>query len=451
MTHDAAKELCFICDAGLRDKGRLWCEEHGRYEDRCWECHPKLQDKDRLWCKEHSLYEDECFLCRPELKGKGKSADAGAGAVLMCAEHGVPEAECAVCQPHLADKLQPGESMKVRLPSTNSTAMVGVETATPETGAIADGIECVAEVSFNQNKLAQIAAPVSGIVQTVDVDLGTKVEEKQTVAKIWSASIAEAVAKAVLSHQVLDRERKLRADRVTSQAGLEEAEAAHRSACQQLRTQGFTEEQIDEMGRQPQEQVLMEVRAPFAGEIVERTAVRGALVEAGRPLFTLVDHSTVWAMLQVPEATLARVKTGQVVELRLDSLPGKVFTGKLTWIGPAVDERTRMARARAEFANPDCLLKDKMFATARILTRQAEGALLVPPSAIQHIEGRAFVFVKQGVDLFDVRAVRLGARFDGRQEVLAGLKPQEEIAVSHAFAIKSAMLLSRLGAGCADD
>ena len=229
---------------------------------------------------------------------------------MMCTEHGVPEAECAVCKPDLAAKLKPGESMKVRLPSTNSTAIVGVQTATPETGAIADGIECVAEVSFNQNKLAQIAAPVSGIVQTVDVDLGTKVEEKQTVAKIWSASIAEAVAKAVLSHQTLDRERKLRADRVTSEAALQEAEATHRAACQQLRTLGFTEEQIDEMGEKPQEQVLMEVRAPFAGEIVERMAVRGSLVEAGKPLFTLVDHSTVWAMLQVPEATLARVKIG---------------------------------------------------------------------------------------------------------------------------------------------
>jgi cobalt-zinc-cadmium efflux system membrane fusion protein len=371
--------------------------------------------------------------------------------VVMCAEHGVPEAQCAVCQPDLAAKLKPGESLKVRLPSTNSTAMIGVQTALPETGAIADGIECVAEVSFNQNKFAQIAAPVSGIIQSVHVDLGTKVEEKQTVAKIWSASIAEAVAKAVLSHQTLDRERKLRADRVTSEAALQEAEATHRAACQQLRTLGFTEEQIDEMGTKPQEQVLMEVRAPFTGEIAERMAVQGSLVEVGRPMFTLVDPSTVWAMLQVPEATLGRVKTGQTVELRVDSLPGKVFTGRLTWIGPAVDERTRMARARAEFDNPEGLLKDKMFATARILTRQAARAMLVPASAIQRVEGKPFVFVKQGEDLFDARAVRLGARFDGRLEVLAGLKPQEPIAVSHAFAIKSAMLMSRLGAGCADD
>jgi cobalt-zinc-cadmium efflux system membrane fusion protein len=401
--------------------------------------------------KQESHAEDDGHGHGPGEHGKATAHTETKDGVVMCTEHGVPEAECAVCKPDLAAALKPGESLKVRLPSTNSTAIVGVQTALPESGTIADSIECVAEVSFNQNKLAQIAAPVSGIVQTVDVDLGTKVEEKQTVAKIWSASIAEAVARAVLSHQTLDRERKLRTERVTSEMDLQAAEAAHRAACQQLRTLGFTEEQVEELSVRPQEQVLMEVRAPFAGEIVERTAVRGSLVDTGKPLFTLVDRSTMWAMLQVPETTLARVRVGQAVELRVDSLPGKVFAGKLTWIGPAVDERTRMARARAEFAHPDGLLKDKMFATARILTRQAEGAMLVPPSAIQHIEGKPFLFVKLEEDLFDARAVLLGARFNGRLEVLAGLNPQEPVAVSHAFAIKSAMLMSRLGAGCADD
>jgi cobalt-zinc-cadmium efflux system membrane fusion protein len=175
------------------------------------------------------------------------------------------------------------------------------------------------------------------------------------------------------------------------------------------------------------------------------------LVEAGKPLLTVVDRSVMWAMLQVPESALARVKTGQVVELRVDSLPGQVFTGKLTWIGPAVDERTRMARARAEFANPEGWLRDKVFAMARILTRQSQASLLVPPGAVQRVEGKPFVFVKLAEDLFDARAVALGARFDGRQEILAGLEYQEEVAVDHAFALKSAMLMSRLGAGCADD
>lgn len=204
-------------------------------------------------------------------------------------------------------------------------------------------------------------------------------------------------------------------------------EATHRAACQQLRTLGFTEEQIDELGKKPQEQVLMGVRAPFAGEIVERRAVRGALVEAGRSLFTLADRSVMWAMLNISEAALFRVKVGQTVELRVESLPGQTFTGTLTWIAAEVDEQSRMVRARAEVVNPEGLLKARMFAQARILTHNAEGALLLPFSAIQRIEGKSFVFVQVADDLFDARAVRLGAKFDGKVEIIEGLKPQEAV------------------------
>ena len=135
----------------------------------------------------------------------------------------------------------------------------------------------------------------------------------------------------------------------------------------------------------------------------------------------------------------------------MESLPHQTFTGKLTWIGAEVDEKSRMARARAEVANPDGLLKSRMFAQARILTRSAEGALLLPHSAIQRMEGRTFVFVKVADDLFDARAVRLGAKFDGKVEIAEGLQPQEVVVVNHGFPLKSAFLISRLGAGCADD
>lgn len=451
--HNAPKELCFICDPNLRDKGRLWCKEHNRYEDRCWECHPDLQDKKRLFCNEHGLYEDECFLCHPEVKPSSKAADSTGGqtTALMCEEHGVPEAQCGICRPEAAGQLKPGEAVKVRLPSKESARSAGVQTGKPAVGGIAEGIECYAELAFNQTKLAQIVAPVGGILQEVPVDLGSKVEEKQTVARVWSASIAEAVAKAVFSHQTLDRERKLREQRVTPEQNLQEAEAAHRAACQQLRTLGFTEEQVDDLGAKPHEQVLMDVRAPFAGEIVERTAVRGALVEPGKALFTVADRSVMWAMLNIPESALARVKVGQTVELRFDSIPGQTFTGKLTWLGAEVDERSRMARARAEVANPESVLKAKMFARARILTRSAEGALLLPVSAIQQIEGRPLVFVKLDEDLFEVRGVQLGAKFNGTAEILSGLKPEDEVAIDQVFPLKSQLLVSRLGAGCAHE
>jgi cobalt-zinc-cadmium efflux system membrane fusion protein len=376
-------------------------------------------------------------------------AKLGAGPK-MCTEHGLPESECGICHPERAAQLKPGEGSKVRMPAADSASLVGVEMAQVKVGNISEGIECYAELAFNQNRLAQIGAPVGGILQAVDVDLGAKVEEKQVLAKIWSAAIAEAVAKAVLSHQSLERERKLRAERVSSEKDLQQAEAEHRAACQQLRTLGFTEDQVDVLGRLPQEQVLMEVRAPFAGEIVERSAVRGALVEAGKSLFTLTDRSTMWAMLNIPESALARVKVGQAVELRVEALPGKTFEGKLTWIAAEVDERSRMARARAEVPNPYGALRARMFAKARILTRTAEAAVLLPASAICAVEGKPFVFVKLADDLFEARAVALGIKFDGQLEVLAGLKPAETVVVNHGFALKSQWLSSRMGAGCAD-
>jgi cobalt-zinc-cadmium efflux system membrane fusion protein len=175
-------------------------------------------------------------------KTKSASEAKSAAGQKMCAEHGLPETECGICHPEMAAKLKPGEGSKVRMPAVDSATLVGVEMAQATVGDISEGVECYAELAFNQNRLAQIAAPVGGVLQAVAVDLGTKVEEKQTLAKIWSAAIAEAVAKAVLSHQTLERERKLRAERVSSEKDLQQAEADHRAACQQLRTQGFTED-----------------------------------------------------------------------------------------------------------------------------------------------------------------------------------------------------------------
>ena len=68
IAHGVAASQCFICDAALREPGRLWCAEHARYEDRCFVCHPEIRQANRLFCDEHGLYEDECFLCHPELK-----------------------------------------------------------------------------------------------------------------------------------------------------------------------------------------------------------------------------------------------------------------------------------------------------------------------------------------------------------------------------------------------
>lgn len=378
--------------------------------------------------------------------GHGKT-----GGKEMCAEHRVPETQCGICNPADIAKLKPGESAQVRLPSPESARLAGVQTAPAQTGTAQDTIECYAEIAYDQNKLARIAAPVGGILESVDADLGHSVKERQSVASLWSASIAEASAKAVLARQTLAREQKLRAQKATSEKDLQEAEAALHAANQQLLTLGFTEEQIAAMENRRRESVLLPLRAPFAGEIVERAAVRGAMVEAGKPLFTVADRSTMWALAAVPEAALPKVRTGLEAELRVEAIPGRVFKGKVTWVAPEVDDRTRMARLRVEVPNPDGALKANLFAKARIHIPGNEKAVLVPESAIQRVGSQTLVFVQKEADLFEARAVRPGARFDGQVEIAEGLLPGEPVIIAHGFPVKSQLLISHLGAGCADD
>jgi len=470
--HGAAKELCFICDASLRDQGRLWCKEHDRYEDRCWECHPELQDKNRLWCKEHSLYEDECFLCHPELldestappEGKPNASTAGDAAALLCNEHRVPEQECGICHPELLSQNPPGRGLKVRLPSADSAAKAGVVVGTPSMERMDDGVDCFAELTFNQNKLAQITPLVGGVVKSVEVDLGSRVKEGDLLARVTSVAIGEAqsayitaLAEDRLRDKTVERERNLYAQRISSEKDLQEAEASHQGAMaavqqgrQQLMVLGFDEQQIQALADQQGAPGVLEIRAPFAGEIIERTAVQGAMVEMGKPLFMLADTTTVWAMVNIPESQLPRVRVGQQVELSVESLPGQTFAGTLTWLSARVDERTRMARGRVEVANAERRLKAQMFARARIVTSNSNGAMVVPQSAVQDVTGTSVVFVKSGGDLFEVRPVQLGATHDGLVEVVAGLKPDEQVVIAGSFALKSQFLISRLGAGCVD-
>jgi cobalt-zinc-cadmium efflux system membrane fusion protein len=465
--HGAPEELCFICDAGLRDEGRLWCGEHGRYEDRCWECHPELEDEDRLWCKEHSLYEDECFLCHPELRqeSSGANTSEAVGSGLMCNEHGVPEQECGICHPELLAPDSSGPNLKVRLSSSESAAKAGIVVGKPELQSMVDGVSCLAEFEFNQNKLMRITSLARGVVKSVEVDLGSRVRKGDLLATLTSATIGEAqgaylraMAELDLREAVLARQRRLLAEQISSEIDYQEAEAAHhvsttavRQAHQWLLMLGFDELQIQALARQQSTPGVLELRAPFQGEIVERSAVQGAVVEEADVLFTLTDTAVLWATVNIPESQVSRVRAGQSVELTVESLPGQSFSGTLTWISPKVDDRTRMVQGRVEVPNAEGHLKAQMFARARIATADGDQVLVVPLSAVQNVTGTQVVFVEFFDDLFEARPVTLGARRDGQVEIVAGLGPNDPVVVAGGFALKSQFLASRLGAGCVDE
>lgn len=462
--HDALERDCYLCHPELRESGRLWCNDHQRYEDRCWLCHPDKRDMKRPFCEKHFLYLDECFLCDPKLKTKLSAVPSGVDTFhssspktpdstqMKCEEHNINEEECGICHPELVNQLEPGQGLKVRFVSSDAASKAGIETERPRVLPVNNGVDCYAEIAFNQNKLVEVTTTVDGIIQGVEVDLGHRVKEGQVLARIWSASIGEAVSKAVLGHQNVFRERKLHAEHVSAEKDLQEAEADYQNTYQHLKILGFDDRQIEGLAAaaQPMEMAVLEIRAPFAGEIIERKAVRGALAEAGKSLFTLADRSIMWAMINIPEKDLTRIHLEDQVELRIDALSGQTFMGRLTWISAQVDAHTRMAKARAEIADPQNALLSQMFARARILLSHSEKAVVVSQTAIQCIAGKQFVFVKLDEDLYEVRCVQISAKQNGSVEIIKGVGADESVVVVGSFIAKSQLLISRLGAGCTD-
>lgn len=469
--HDAGG-TCFICDPSKRDEGRLWCTEHARYEDRCWMCQPQLEDPDRLYCVEHGLYEDECRLCDPSRGNADDAAGGGEGAAagspeLMCQEHGVAEIDCAICQPQRAGELAAGESLKVRMASGRSAELAGIATQRPSADQSAAVLELLGEIRYDGNRRARVTPLAGGVVAEVLVDVGEEVAAGQPLAAIKSAEVADAkadylsaIARVEVTRAASEREARLVEDEIGAARDAEAAEAEYRlaeldrrKAEQALLNLGFTPAEVGEIADSGSSSSELIVRAPFDSTVVEREAVLGEAVEAGRPLFELADLSTMWVELAVPEEQATTLRPGMPVDVRVKALAGEPLRGELVWLSPQVNERTRMVRARASVPNDRGVLRHGMFAEVRAGLEAPAETLVVPGEAVQDIDGLAFVFVKAEPDLYEARRVEVGPApaGGGRVAVSEGLDPADEVVVAGGFTMKTEFLKSRLGAGCVDD
>lgn len=462
-------ETCFICDPSKREPGRLWCKEHDRYEDRCWECHPELRDADRAYCDEHGLYEDECTLCgRAEDKAlEGASGDASGaldGEELFCNEHQVPEHQCGVCQPQLAAGLPPGESLLVRLPSERSAELAGLSMGRASQVDAHSATALLGEIRYDGNRLARVTPLADGVIAQVRADVGQVVRTGELVATVNSPAMAEAKGRYLvarhteqLTAKALERKEQIQLDGIGSQRELDEARTAYDSAVveatiarQGLLNLGLREREVAGLGDDASSSLPL--RAPFAGTVVSRTAVPGAAVTSGETLVEIADLSQMWVELSVPEELATGIEVGTEVEVRVRSSRGEPVLGNITWVGPVVDERTRLVRARAVVPNPDGMLRQGMFADVTAVLERLPGSVGLPSSAVHRVGDLPFVFVQEEEDLFEARRVEVGDRLDDDHLVVtAGIGSSDAVVMDGGFTLKSALLASRLGAGCTDD
>ena len=138
------------------------------------------------------------------------------------------------------------------------------------------------------------------------------------------------------------------------------------------------------------------------------------------------------------------------VAFRPDGAPDQGASGQISWISTAVDDQTRTAKVRATVENPGGRLLAQTFGKAAITLRQSPNAVAVPSEAIQW-EGCCYItFVRLTDDIFQTRKVKLGPEANGFTEVLVGVLSGEVVVGSGSHVLKSEILKSALGAGCAD-
>lgn len=170
----------------------------------------------------------------------------------------------------------------------------------------------------------------------------------------------------------------------------------------------------------------VDVSSPKAGIVDAVNIAVGQSVEPATTLFQVSDRSQINMVARVYEEDLGKVRLGLDARIRTLSYPDRVFTGKLSLIGPELDPASRTAQVWFRLANPDGLLKPNLFAKASVVLKQDEAALAIPNAAIIEANGEKFVFVKQG-EQYDRVEITTGLVDDEYSEVTDGLVPGDEV------------------------
>jgi membrane fusion protein, copper/silver efflux system len=170
--------------------------------------------------------------------------------------------------------------------------------------------------------------------------------------------------------------------------------------------------------------------------VTAKTVVQGSRIAAGDTPFEITDLSQVWVLADAHESDLPRVQVGTPVSLTLDALPNRIFTGKVSFIEPVLDPKTRTAKVRLAFPNPRGELRLEMFGEVVFHTRPHD-SLRVPADSIIDSGDRKVVFVATGEGRFEPREVKTGEMGGDMVEVLSGVRAGEHVVVRASFLVDS--------------
>lgn len=294
-------------------------------------------------------------------------------------------------------------------------------------------------VDYDERSLRTVTSWIGGRIERLHVSTtGERVKRGQVIATLYSPEVYNSHQDLIQARQQLER---LQSGATPS--ARRAAEAALDAARDRLRLIGVPGAEVRAMERAAKPSERVRIRTPFGGTIIERLATQGSYVETGTGLYRVADLSRLWVQLDAYESDLPVLHSGQDVTLRVEALPGETFQGRVTFVDPVLDPKTRTARVRIEVKNQDRRLRPGMFVEATVQSATGGNSskatpLVIPATAPLFTGRRSVVYVEaedQDVPTYEAREVTLGPRMGELYPVLSGLDEGDRVVVHGAFAI----------------
>lgn len=297
-----------------------------------------------------------------------------------------------------------------------------------------------AERLFKEQLIARAELEQAQAERRQDATRVAQAESRVRSAKQTLAREQRLAKGGLLSRQALQTsEAEVRSARGAVQRAIQEEQAARtaltaaRSAVSTART---SLQAAEGSGHAEGDGGRLTLDAPISGTVTERNVTMGEAVERTTTLFVLENLQSVQVVASVPERDIARVRTGQRVEVTVAAYPKERFVGVVQSVGSRVDEKTRALPVRILVQNPNGRLKPDMYANVALATGSRETALAVPESAVGEEGDERFVFVEEGGG-YERRDVTLGRANGGIVELLTGVKAGEIVVTEGVFVLKS--------------
>lgn len=426
-------------------------------------------------------------------------AESGEPQMYTCSMHPSvrlpdPDAKCPICFMDLIPVMDDGgEGSELRVTmSESAAAMSRIETAPVGRFFPTAEIRLYGRVTYDETSVARLTAYFPGRIERLFVNYtGVPVAKGDHMAELYSPEVLAAFEELRQSTQAASGSTS------TSELIRSTTRDTVTATREKLRLFGLTAEQIASVQDGSFDSDRLAIFAPIGGVVTHLAVREGDYVQTGVPIATVADLSRLWLDMEAYESQLPMLRWGQRVSFTVEAHPGETFEGRIAFIEPMVDERTRTAAIRVAVENPERRLKPGMFASAVVRTRVAEdGAvvndelagrwvspmhptvvkdapgpceicgmdmvpaeslgvvgdpstaaepLVIPRSAVLFTGTRSVVYVEipdAEKPMYEGRAVVLGPRAGEFYIVREGLSRGERVVVNGAFRVDSAMQIS---------